>query len=229
MLRRKLGEIGSNLYRSLIYPFKRMMIEKKSHSIMRQGTYLYGGSELFGHNYIGRNSLLCNVKVGYCSYMNKNCDLKNTVIGKYTSIGNDVSTVLGKHPSDTFVSTHPAFYSAKALGYSYVSEDCFTEETYIDKDAGIQVMIGNDVWIGNNVRIMEGVKIADGCIIATGAVVTKDTECFGIYGGVPAKLIRKRFDEDSIEKMTELKWWDKDEAWIRENAEKFRNCKDLLR
>ncbi len=229
MLKRKLNEIGSNLYRSLVYPFVRMRLERKSKSILKQGSYLYGGSTLSGRNFVGRDSQLCNVSLGYCSYLNKNCDLANTEIGRYTSIGNGVTTVLGKHPTDTFVSTHPAFYSASALGYSYVTEDRFVEMTYLDEASRIQVRIGNDVWIGSNVQIMEGVTIADGCVVAAGAVVTKDTEAYGIYAGVPARLIRKRFDDETIEKLLHLQWWKKDENWIREHVEQFKDCQELLR
>ena len=69
-------------------------------------------------------------------------------------------------------------------------------------------IIGNDVWIGNSVTMMPGVKIGDGAILASNAVVTKDVEPYSIVGGNPAKLIRKRFDEQTIHALLNLKWWD---------------------
>ena len=69
-------------------------------------------------------------------------------------------------------------------------------------------IIGNDVWIGNNVTIMPGVKIGDGAVIGTNATVTKDVEPYSIVAGNPAKLIRKRFDDETIEFLLKLKWWD---------------------
>jgi len=78
-------------------------------------------------------------------------------------------------------------------------------------------IIGNDVWIGNSVTIMPGVKIGDGAVIGTNAVVTKDVEPYSIVAGNPAKLIRKRFDDDTINFLLELKWWDWSIEKIAEN------------
>ncbi len=70
------------------------------------------------------------------------------------------------------------------------------------------IVIGNDVWIGYEAVVMAGVTIGDGAIIGTRAVVTKDVPPYTIVGGVPAKPIRKRFSEDVIERLLNLKWWD---------------------
>lgn len=78
------------------------------------------------------------------------------------------------------------------------------------------VVIGNDVWIGAYVSILPGVHIGDGAVIAAGAVVTKDIEPYAIVGGVPAKTIRYRFDEQMIKKLLEVKWWE----WSAEEVEK---------
>jgi len=82
-------------------------------------------------------------------------------------------------------------------------------------------VIGNDVWIGHDAAIMPGVTIGDGAIIATKSVVTKDVEPYTIVGGNPAKLIKKRFSDDTISKLLELKWWDWDIDKITENVEKL--------
>ena len=79
------------------------------------------------------------------------------------------------------------------------------------------IVIGNDVWIGYEAVIMAGVHIGDGAIIAARTVVTKDVPPYTIVGGVPARPIRKRFDEEVIRKLETLKWWD----WP---AEKIRHC-----
>lgn len=70
------------------------------------------------------------------------------------------------------------------------------------------IVIGNDVWIGYEAVIMSGVHIGDGAIIGTRAVVTRDVEPYTIVGGLPAKPIRKRYDQDTILKLVELRWWD---------------------
>ena len=84
------------------------------------------------------------------------------------------------------------------------------------------IVIGNDVWIGYEAVIMAGVHIGNGAIIAARAVVTKDIPPYTIVGGVPARLIRKRFDEEVIRELETLKWWD----W---SAEKIQRCFPYIR
>ena len=79
------------------------------------------------------------------------------------------------------------------------------------------IVIGNDVWIGFEAVILSGVTIGDGAIIGTRAVVTKDVSPYTIVGGIPAKPIRKRFDDETIAQLEALNWWDWDEETIRNN------------
>jgi len=79
------------------------------------------------------------------------------------------------------------------------------------------IVIGNDVWIGYEAVILSGVTIGDGAIIGTRAVVTKDIPPYTIVGGVPAKPIRKRFDEETIASLLEIKWWDWPEEKISQS------------
>lgn len=81
------------------------------------------------------------------------------------------------------------------------------------------IVIGNDVWIGYEAVVMAGVTIGDGAIIGTRAVVTKDVPPYTIVGGVPAKPIRKRFDDETIERLLDLKWWDWPIEKIRRHLE----------
>lgn len=76
-------------------------------------------------------------------------------------------------------------------------------------------VIGNDVWIGYEAVVMPGVKIGNGAIVGTRALVTKDVPPYTIVGGVPAKPIRKRFDDITIEKLESLCWWDWDKEKIK--------------
>ena len=109
MLKRKLSELGSVLYRRICYPFIRMGIECRTYSIMKQGSYLNKGSVLEGRNYIGKEVLLSNVRVGYGSVVNNYSDISNAVIGRYTSIGARVTVALGSHPLDE---KHAALHTA---------------------------------------------------------------------------------------------------------------------
>ena len=80
-------------------------------------------------------------------------------------------------------------------------------------------VVGNDVWIGQNVTILPGVHIGDGAIIGANSVVSKDVLPYHIVGGNPIKVIRKRFDDDTIEFLLNLKWWDWSAEKIFENLE----------
>lgn len=79
------------------------------------------------------------------------------------------------------------------------------------------IVIGNDVWIGYEAVILSGVTVGDGAIIGTRAVVTKDVPPYTIVGGVPARHIRRRFDEETVAKLMELKWWEWSDEKIKEN------------
>lgn len=84
--------------------------------------------------------------------------------------------------------------------------------------------IGNDVWIGTEALIMPGVSIGDGAIISARAVVTKDVEPYSIVGGNPAKLLKKRFDENTIQSLQTIKWWDWSATKIEDHIDQITSC-----
>ena len=177
-----------------------------------------------GNNYVGDRTVLRDCSLGFGSYVADQSVLYATDIGKFCSISSDVRIVVGTHPSSIFVSTHPAFFSSSnPSGVSYVSETLFEEVRYSDQDMKRLVTIGNDVWIGYGARIFSGVTIGDGAIVGAGAIVTKSIEPYSIVGGIPAKLIRKRFDDDTITFLCGFKWWDQCEDWIQKHAVEFRD------
>ena len=79
-----------------------------------------------------------------------------------------------------------------------------------------KVMIGNDVWIGDNVLIKGGVTIGDGAVIGMGSIVTKDGGPYTVVAGIPAKIIRYRFDEQTIARLQQSRWWEREMAEIRD-------------
>lgn len=142
---------------------------------------------------------LHHVELGDYSYISKNGNISYCQIGRYCSIGSNFVCGLGIHPAHG-VSTSPMFYSTNCQnGYTVCNENKIVEHR--------NVVIGNDVWIGANVTVLDGVEIGDGAIIGAGAVVTKDIPPYGIAVGVPAKVIRYRFDEDTREGLLSRKWW----------------------
>ena len=182
---------------------------------------------VFGENcYVGKGSEIVCSEFGRSSYVANNSSITFAKIGNYCAIGDNVRICLGNHPTRDFISIHPCFYSKDGQGTpSYVQEDLFSGHKFVDKEGKFVVEIGNDVWIGNNVSILDGIKIGDGAIIGIGSIVTKDVESYSIVGGVPAKIIKKRFAEDEIEYLRKLEWWNKSDKWIKDNAHKFSSIK----
>lgn len=171
------------------------------------------------HCYIGKKTLVNKVKIGDYSYISHNCEISRCEIGKFTSIGPLVKIGLGQHPLN-FVSTHPAFYSLNKPFPTFANESNFSEYEKVE--------IGNDVWIGTRVIINDGVRIGDGAVIAAGAIVTKDVEPYCIVGGIPAKILKYRFDENTINKLLEIKWWEFDINWLKKNYKVFQAKEKLF-
>jgi len=177
--------------------------------IIGKGVVLNTQNSFEGQNAIGDNAEVATAKIGLGTYISNNSVIRKTIIGRFCSIGSNVQTGLGLHPSTTFVSTHPAFFSTqKQAGFSFVAKDIFKEHIFVDAEQKYVVTIGNDVWIGSNVLIMDGVTIGDGAIVAAGAIVTKNVEPYTIVGGIPAKFIRLRFTQAQIARLLTIKWWE---------------------
>ncbi|MBO0341707.1 CatB-related O-acetyltransferase [Flagellimonas profundi] len=144
------------------------------------------------------------------------------IIGKFCMIASDVKFIMNgaNHLTDS-LSTYP--FSIFGNGWEKAMEG----KTFPKKG---NITIGNDVWIGYNATIMAGVTIGDGAIIATNATVVKDVEPYSIVGGNPAKEIKKRFSEETIAKLLELKWWDWDIEKITANLQHLtsNNIDDLM-
>lgn len=165
------------------------------------------------------NSLYDGASLGYVtmgdfSYASTNSRITNAKIGKFVCIGPEVICGLGKHPSRNFVSVHPVFFSPNRQ-----AQITFATQSHFEEIVPIQ--IGNDVWIGARALVLDGVNIGDGAIVGAGAVVTRDVPPYAIVGGVPAKILRYRFEPDEIDFLLASKWWDRDIDWLRENASRF--------
>ena len=160
------------------------------------------------HSKVAEKCQLYNVTMERYSYIGQSSVVSNVQIGQFCSIGGYGQIGGGLHPTD-MVSTSPTFLSGKSTSGRNFAQIPFT--------ASKTVIIENDVWIGVGVYIKAGVHIGNGAIIGAHSVVTHDVEPYSIVAGVPAKEIRKRFDEDTIQKLLELKWWD----WPEDKLEKY--------
>ncbi len=143
--------------------------------------------------------------------------LDRLIIGKFCSIATGAKFMLG---------------GTQGHNYNWVTAyplDYFDDDKSILAARGSRrkgnTIIGDDVWIGAEALIMPGVKIANGAVIAARAVVTKDVGPYEIWGGLPAEFIKKRFSDDHIEKLLQIKWWNWDIPMIKRNLDLLRSSK----
>ncbi len=127
-------------------------------------------------------------------------------IGKYCSISTHVIIFLGSEHRTDWVSTYPFPYlwkeASSTKGHPFSKGD---------------VIIGNDVYIGYHVTILSGVTVGDGAAIGAGSVITKDVPPYAIVAGNPARIVRYRFDQETIQKLLRIKWWNWPDEKVKEN------------
>jgi acetyltransferase-like isoleucine patch superfamily enzyme len=172
------------------------------------------------NNTLHERSLVRGSALGNYTYVGRRARISSTTLGSYCSIGPEVISGLGIHPSNAFVSTHPCFYSLQ-----HQSGPALTDRQYFTEFSDIT--IGNDVWIGARAIILDGVTIGDGAIVAANSVVTKDVQPYAIVGGVPAKTLRHRFTQETIKKLLAFRWWNRHPDWIKQNFRHFHDIHSL--
>ena len=148
---------------------------------------------------IGSGTKFYRSKIGKYSYIGRNCFITDAEIGAFTSIAGDCYIGGTPHPLQ-WVSTSPVFHK-----WENVFKKNFSRHEF---EIFIKTKIGNDVWIGDNAMIRAGVTIADGAVVGMGSVVTKDIGPYEIWAGNPARLIRKRFEDETIEAICATQWWE---------------------
>ena len=207
-----------------VMPFLKIKYRISKHVLFEKGSLIYPSCRFEGYNRVCRASYISRSYIGFGSYIGNNCNIVSTQIGKYSCIGPYVRTTSGVHPIN-YVSMHPAFYSLRGqAGFTYVKKQLFDES----RDKGYHIIIGNDVWIGDSALLMEGIHIGNGAVIAAGAIVTKDVPPYAIVAGVPAKILRYRFEEKIRTEIDRVEWWNKDEEWIKNHVEEFADVNTFL-
>jgi virginiamycin A acetyltransferase len=165
--------------------------------------------------FVGKTIISKKCKIGIHSYICSGTIWENVTIGRYCSIADNVLIAPPDHPTH-YLSTWDPFYKNKDYYQNWVREKT--------------TKIGNDVWIGANALIRKGVQVEDGSVIAAGAVVTENVPPYAIVGGIPARIIKKRFDADIIESLLELKWWNLSEDLLwKLPFEDIKKCISILR
>ncbi len=164
--------------------------------ISKDANLKFAKIEFGGKNIVASKTKISgNLKIGYASSIGVSCNLNGDItIGKFTQIGGFVGVYSTNHPTD---------YLSIYTGNNFLNG-------YLKKNTQYgNVEIGNDVWIGHGVVILKDIKIGNGAILGSGSIITKDVPPYAIVGGTPAKILKYRFSEDVIDKLNEIKWWDK--------------------
>jgi virginiamycin A acetyltransferase len=134
---------------------------------------------------------------------------EKTVIGRYCSFASEFTILNGNHPTK-FKSLHPFFYNP---GFGYVNELLITRSNLV---------VENDVWVGHGALILPSVKrIGNGAVIGAGCVVTENVPPFAVVVGNPGRVIKYRFNEKTIERIQQSKWWEKDIRDIKKDEQMF--------
>lgn len=166
-----------------------------------------------GQNRLFQDSYL-DGRIGYGSAIGRGSSILGRV-GRFTSIAGGCTTVAGTHTyTYPFATVSPMFYSMQGQnGATFATRQMAPDFRYAED--GHFVVVGNDCWIGHGVRLIQGVTVGDGAVVLAGAVVTKDVPPYAIVGGVPARVLKYRYDEETIGFLREIKWWEKDVGWLR--------------
>ena len=159
---------------------------------------------------INSGATIVDSTIGRYSYTCYDDEIVNCEIGQFCSISDEVVIGGAEHPME-WVSTSPVFQNVKHSG----PKRKFAE---FDFEGIKKTIIGNDVWIGRRSIIKAGVTVGDGAVIGSGSVVTKDIPPYAIVGGIPAKILKFRFDEETIRILLESKWWNLPDEVINDYA-----------
>lgn len=158
--------------------------------------------------------------VGRYSYIGRNSFVTNCVIGNFCSIAGNCNIGGTGHPLN-WVSTSSVFHK-----WDNILKKNFSRHEY---DIFQQTVIGNDVWIATNAMLKAGITVADGAVIGMGAVVTKNVGPYEIWAGNPARCIRKRFDDETVERLLATEWWKLPDEAIERLAPSMTDVKRFLK
>lgn len=166
------------------------------------------------------------VYLGLGSYMGSGYIKGKALIKRYCSIGKNVKLGLAKHPVSNF-STHPML-SQSGITQKDFKEDFVTYDKYY-ADNKFKVVIENDVWIGDDCLVLQGVHIGQGAVVGANSVVTKDVPPYAIVVGSPARVIKYRFDEETIQQLLQSHWYNIHPERLIEIGKQTETIEDFLK
>lgn len=187
---------------------------------LHDGVSVDRSSRLGKFNVLFEQVSLIDSTIGDHTYFQQDSTAMSCDIGKYCSIAMHAFIGLPQHEIDT-VSSHPVFYLRDT---PLVRKFCKSNHTVL----GRRTVVGHDVWIGHGALVMSGVKVGTGAIVGAGSVVTRDVPDYAIVGGVPARVIRYRFDESLRRQLLDSSWWEMSDKWLEEHVDLFLRPTELL-
>lgn len=165
---------------------------------------------------VGARTQIVESSMGDYSYVVNDADIIYTTIGKFCSIASHTRINPGDHPMHRASQSH---FTYRSSAYFDGESD---DEAFFDWRRSRPVSIGNDVWIGHGAVVLAGRTIGDGAVVAAGAVVTKDVPAYAVVAGVPARIVKMRFDVGVVEGLKRLRWWDWSHEQLRYALPDFR-------
>lgn len=189
-----------------------------NHFKRREGVYSNGDKiRVYPGAFIEPSAILpkgCIFNMGAFSYFGGHADC-NMSIGRYCSIADDVRVFSNAHPTNWLTSS-PVSYIGHHHGLFHEAGFANAPATraFEESQSHIVTHIGNDVWIGADCLLKPGITIGDGAIVAARSIVTKDVPPYAVVGGAPARVLKYRFEENMVERLMRLRWWDLDVGGI---------------
>jgi hypothetical protein len=165
-------------------------------------TATVSGSSLGAYTEVGARTRIVESSFGDYSYITENGDILFATVGKFCSLASSVRLNPPNHPMERASQHH---FTYRAADYF---PDAGHDETIFARRRAQWVRVGHDVWIGHGATVMPGLTVGTGAVIGAGSVVTRDVAPYTIVAGVPARPVRRRFDEEVAARLMALAWWD---------------------
>jgi phosphonate metabolism protein (transferase hexapeptide repeat family) len=183
--------------------------ELQERPLLHEGAVVYR-SRLGSWTEIGGGSLIVESEIGDFTYCDGEDSIIYSRIGRFCSIAARVRINPGNHPQDR-VTQHHLTYRRRL--FALADRD---EEEFFQWRREHACSIGHDVWLGHQAVVLPGVTIGTGAVVGAGAVVTRDVEPYAVVGGVPARMIKKRFSDEVVRRLLASAWWEWNHEMLRE-------------